>query len=224
MDTKEHILNVAERLFAEDGFDAISVRAITQSAKVNLASINYHFGSKEGLIQAAFLRRVRPINAERLRLLDDCEAGPAAPTLAEVVRAFVTPEFRLPGGEPGGDRLLLRFIGRAYDAPGERLRQMFLEEFADLLDRFGAALERALPGASSEEVMWRLHFVIGVLTHTLLTSHTFCCTADGLADSQGDDKLIARVVEFSCAGLRAAMPGGNACCEAATQIGLEQND
>ena len=72
-DTKEQILDAAEELFSEQGIDGVSLRAITQAAAVNLASVHYHFGSKEALAKAVFVRRIGVINRERLELLDECE-------------------------------------------------------------------------------------------------------------------------------------------------------
>ena len=74
MTTKDRILDSAERLFARDGFEATSLRAITAEANVNLAAVNYHFQSKEALVQAVIGRRMGPVNAQRIALLDACEA------------------------------------------------------------------------------------------------------------------------------------------------------
>ena len=92
-DTKEQILDVAERLFADRGFPATPLRDITSEAGVNLASVNYHFGSKEALLAAVLERRLRPVNARRLELLDAIEsaAGNGAPNAEEVIRAFSLP-------------------------------------------------------------------------------------------------------------------------------------
>src|SRR5512143_118352 len=95
-ETKDRILDAAERLFAEHGFDATSLRMITAEAGVNLAAVNYHFRSKDALIEAVFSRCIRPLNRERLRLLAAVEeaSGGAPPRLEDVIRAFVTPVIR----------------------------------------------------------------------------------------------------------------------------------
>src|SRR5205807_225879 len=99
-DTKQRILDSAERLFAEHGFEGTSLRAIIADAKVNLAAIHYHYHSKEALLDAVILRRLAPVNRERLELLDACEqAGP--PSLEAVLEAFLAPAFRL-GRDPNG--------------------------------------------------------------------------------------------------------------------------
>ena len=90
-DTKERLLDAAETLFGDRGVAAVSVRDITAAAGANIAAVNYHFGSKDGLLQAVINRRMEPLNAERLRLLDLVEsaAGDAPPTVEGVLHAFV---------------------------------------------------------------------------------------------------------------------------------------
>src|SRR5215472_7846744 len=91
-DTKSRLLGVAERLFADQGFDGVSVRQLTAAAGVNLAAVNYHFGSKEGLLSAIFEQRCRPMNEERLRRLSDCaEHAHRPPMLEQIIAAFIAP-------------------------------------------------------------------------------------------------------------------------------------
>src|ERR1700720_3422942 len=94
-DTRTHILDTAERLFAGRGIDAVSIRNLVDEAGVNLAAVHYHFGSREELVGAGIESRVAPMNAERLRLLDQVEAAPsgAPPALEDILRAFVAPVF-----------------------------------------------------------------------------------------------------------------------------------
>src|SRR5258708_24349804 len=108
-DTKQRILDSAERLFAEYGFAGVSFRAIIGDAKVNLAAIHYHYRSKEALFDAVILRRLEPINRERLALLDAYEQ----PTLEQVLEAFLAPAFRV-GADPDGGPAFLRFMGRVF--------------------------------------------------------------------------------------------------------------
>src|SRR5271166_4719878 len=99
MNTKDRILNAAERLFARDGFEATSLRAITTEAAVNLAAVNHHFKSKEALVQAVIARRMGPISAQRLALLDayEAEADGAPVALEKILDAFLRPIIELVG-------------------------------------------------------------------------------------------------------------------------------
>src|SRR5574340_767840 len=104
--TKDRILDAAERLFAEHGFNGTSLRMITAAADVNLAAVNYHFRSKETLIEAVYKRRIGPANEKRLRMLDEYEAaaGDGAVPVENILRALVAPmlELRADAG-PGVD-------------------------------------------------------------------------------------------------------------------------
>src|ERR1700685_813919 len=90
--TKTRILDAAEKLFGQNGFDATSLRDITAEAQVNLAAVNYHFQSKDSLIDAVIVRRIEPVNRRRLEMLD--AAGPH-PTLEQILTAFMAPAFEV---------------------------------------------------------------------------------------------------------------------------------
>ena len=151
-DTKTRILDVAERLFAEEGFAATSLRAITSEAGVNLASVNYHFGSKDELVREVFTRRLGPINRRRLAMLDavEAEAGGGSPSLEGVVRAFVVPILEL-GEESGAPQLL----GRIYAESGEFRKKVMGEQMGEVVRRFTAAFQQAIPDLSETETLWR---------------------------------------------------------------------
>src|ERR1043165_3486317 len=117
-ETRTRILDAAEELFMQHGFEGTSMRLLTTQAGVNLAAVNYHFGSKDALIEAVFRRRLDPINAARIAELDRLEKearerNPAAPVrlAAEaVIRAFVGPSLRLMEDAKGGGRNFIRLL------------------------------------------------------------------------------------------------------------------
>src|SRR5580700_9791679 len=108
VDTKQRILDSAERLFADHGFDATSLRSIIADAKVNLAAVHYHFHSKDALLSAVILRRVSHVNRERLRKFVNCSraADRALLSLDSVLEAFLGPPFPL-GSDPRSKTFLL---------------------------------------------------------------------------------------------------------------------
>ena len=112
--TKTGILDSAEELFASRGPNATSLRQIIGKAKVNLAAIHYHFGSKESLLEAVLARRLVPLNAERLALLDVYEraAGKRAVPLPKVLEALVGPALRLSRDPGKGGERFMRLLGR----------------------------------------------------------------------------------------------------------------
>ena len=120
--TKDRILDAAEELFASQGYDATSLRGLTQAAEVNLAAVNYHFGSKRKLFQAVFERRVGPINRERLALLEAREdRGPEPPSVEELLQILIGPALRLRAGGGQGSRRFLELGDDRVDLLGPEL-------------------------------------------------------------------------------------------------------
>lgn len=206
--TSERILDAAEKLFADNGFGATSLRAITAGAQVNLAAVHYHFGSKEALVQAVFERLLGPVNRERLRQLEVAEAEQDPPELTVILRAFFGPPIRLWEDHERG-RVLVKLLGRLFaDAEG-LLEPVMRQQFAEVFQRFLSALRRALPTVREDDLVWRFHFFIGAGAHTVSHRqmiHGFC---PGQAVGADSEELLEKLVEFGAAGFRAtsrAMP------------------
>src|SRR6266568_1670549 len=167
--TQGKILDAAEALFMEHGFEATSLRQITATAGVNLAAVNYHFGSKEELFQAVLTRRLDPMNQERIELLQKLEREAAGKTLSceKVLFAMLIPALRLARDERRGGKNFLRLLGRAYADPAPFIRHFLSQQYAGMIGRYKEAFLRALPQLSRQELTWRLHFVMGALSYTL---------------------------------------------------------
>lgn len=204
-DTKKSLLDAAEALIAELGVKGASLRAITTRAKANLAAANYHFGAKEALVRAMLARRLRPLNQERLQLLEEIEvqAGATGPDLDQLVRAFVGPVVRYGHQRPDRGRHFVQIFGRALTQPDPTLRSMLIDELAEVIERFGAAFGRALPHLSRQELMWRMHFMVGSMAHTVAGSRLIEQLTDGLCNTSDLDALVERLVSFLSAGLAA---------------------
>ncbi|HYU17204.1 MAG TPA: TetR/AcrR family transcriptional regulator [Chloroflexota bacterium] len=202
--TRKRILDAAEPAFAEHGFAGTSLRALTRQARVNLAAIHYHFGSKEALLRAVLDRIVAPVNRERLAGLDrlEAEAGDRALTVEEILAAFLRPALDLIRdlGERG--RILARFLGRSATEPTELVQAIVHEQFGEVGIRYLAALERALPTVPPGELFWRFKCVIGVLTF-LLADPTHLTSPLGAERSQDSDVELRRLVAFLAPGVGA---------------------
>jgi AcrR family transcriptional regulator len=216
-ETPDQILDTAERLFAERGIDAVSLRTLTAEAGVNLASVHYHFGSKEALVTAVFDRRVDRLNRERLEMLDAVErrAGGGPPLLEDVLRALFAPAIRI-SLETGPT--FMRLCGRMYAEPAEYVQKYFEEKFGPMIERFTAAFERAVPELSHKERGWRLHFAVGAMVFTMLESEKLKAYSKGLCDPANVDEAIEQMVYYAAAGMRAPalMPPDDAADEQKT--------
>jgi AcrR family transcriptional regulator len=201
-DTKERILDAAERLFAAHGFAGTSLRAVTKEAGVNLAAVHYHFGTKEDLLRAVLSRIVIPVNRERLEMLEQVEAaaGSDPPSLEGILEAFIAPDLRLIRdlGERGV--IIARFLGRSYTEPAEMVQALSREHYEELGQRFMGAFARALPEVPQSELYFRFKLVLGVLTYFLADNDLTAGYAEDLSDVEG---TVGRLVAFLAAGLRA---------------------
>jgi AcrR family transcriptional regulator len=206
-DTKERILDTAERLFSEQGYAATSLRGIIAAAGVNLAAVHYHFHSKEALLEAVILRRSVPANHQRLALLDrfETEAGGHPPPLEKVIEAFVAPTLHMARDPLGGGMVFMKLLGRLH-AEGDLLRRIVTARFGDVLQRFGAALRAALPDLPPEELFWRLNLALGALSQTLRGGSTDLETISHLSLSFNSETALERLVAFLSAGFRAPVP------------------
>lgn len=202
--TQTRILDAAELLFLGHGFEATSLRQLTASAGVNLAAVNYHFGSKEELFQAVLTRRLDPMNQERIERLEklERECGGKPPTCESVLFAMLIPALRLARDEKRGGKNFLRLLGRAYADPAPFIRRFLSQQYAEMIGRYKEAFLRALPHLSRQELTWRLHFVMGALSYTLAGTDALKLFAQvGAADN--DELLLQRLAPFLVAGLKA---------------------
>jgi len=202
--TKERILDTAERLFAEHGYAATSLRSIIAEAGVNLAAVHYHFHSKEALLEALILRRSVPANQERLALLDrfEKEAGAHPPILEKVIEAFVAPTLHMSRDPQYGGMLFMKLLGRLH-AEGDVLPRILTSQFRDVFQRFGAALRAALPDLPREELFWRLNLAVGALAQTLRGGSKDLEDISGLSLLFDSETALERLVAFLSAGFRA---------------------
>ena len=204
--TSERILDTAEHLFADHGFTATSMRRITTEARVNLAAVNYHFGSKDKLIRAVFARRLEPLNRERLELLTHAESGAENEAIAveHIVEAFIGPALRLK--RVRGGEVFLRLLGHTMSQREDRMRTLLTDQFSEVIERFTAALGRALPYLAADEVFWRLLFMVGAMAHTLALSDKMPVFSHGICAAPDEAGTLRRLVPFLSAGLRAPAP------------------
>jgi AcrR family transcriptional regulator len=190
--TRDRILDTAERLFAERGPGATSLRSIIAAANVNLAAVHYHFRGKEALLDAVLKRRLDPVNRERIALLDECEqaADNGAIALECVLDALIAPALRL--AQDAGRGAFVKLMGRIL-AEGDTA--LLRRHFGEVVERFLRAMHRALPELPPEELRWRAHFAVGAVAHTLVGATDML----GLTGAASTERLVG----FIAAGFRA---------------------
>jgi len=201
--TKAQVLAAAERLFALDGFRNVSVRDITAEAGVNLASVNYHFGSKDALLFEIFRRRTAELNRERARMLHEAaDRHGGKPPVRAILTALFAPPLRWSNPDHPR-RVSVQFIIRARSEGTEAMRDVLRTDVSHLR-RFADALIGALPDLAAEEVYWRLHFALGMMHNNRFAEFDrLHVLSEGAARESDTEALLKRMVDFAEAGFLA---------------------
>lgn len=201
--TKAAVFNAAERLFALHGFQNVSVRDITAEAGVNLASVNYHFGSKDALLFEIFRRRTSELNRERARMLHEAAARhDGKPPVRDILEAYFAPPLRW--AAPDNDRRIsVQFIIRARSEGTADMREVLRNDVSHL-ERFANALMAARPELPKEDLYWRLHFVLGMVHNNRFAEFDRLHHLSGGLTREADvDALLRRMLDFAEAGFMA---------------------
>ena len=201
--TKAAVFCAAERLFALHGFQNVSVRDITADAGVNLASVNYHFGSKDALLFEIFRRRTAELNRERARMLHEAnDRNQGSPPVREILEALFAPPLRW--GSPENDRRIsIQFIIRSRSEGTADMREALAKDVSHLA-RFSDALLKARPDLPRETVFWRLHFCLGMVHNNRFAEFDRLHVLSDGATREGDtEALLKRMLDFAEAGFLA---------------------
>jgi len=194
IDTKQKILDAAEQLIGDQGYAATSLRQVIAAAGVNLAAIHYHFGSKDELLHELLVRKAGPVNEKRVELLERyaAEADGAPLPIEKVLDAFFAPMVETADANPQFVRVMGRIVVEGL------LPAVVQRSFQPMFSRFVTALRRAVPHISEEEFQWRIHFMTGVIAHTL-------CGVPGGNFQERIDRLIRFLAGgFHAPGVRGA--------------------
>ncbi|TLU61840.1 TetR/AcrR family transcriptional regulator [Thalassotalea litorea] len=204
MDTKTKILNAAENLFADKGFTGTSLREITSAAEVNLAAVNYHFGSKKELIKALMKRYLDVLSPELegalLRVMEKNDDL----SLDQVFEAFVEPLLTLNTLKEQGTSNFLQLLGHSYTDSQGFLRWFITTNYPGIIDNFVLAVHKAYPQLSSEDMFWRLHFTMGTAVFAMSSTSALIDIAQNDFDSEVDiEGVIRRLIPYVASGVGA---------------------
>jgi AcrR family transcriptional regulator len=196
--TKERILGAAEELFARHGFEGASLRQLTAAAGVNLAAVNYHFGSKDRLIEEVFRRRLDQLNGRRMAALQKI-AGEPDTSIEEVLAAFIVPALEL--SHDGNGSLFMRVLARAFAEHDDTLRKFLSDNYGHVMRQFTAEFARLLPHLSKEELYWRVDLVTGALTHAMSGFGMIQRKSD-VTEHVHREQTAQHLIRFAAAGLK----------------------
>ena len=197
--TKERILGAAEELFAQHGFAGTSLRQVTSRADVNIAAVNYHFGSKENLVNEVFRRRMDEMSERRLALLREArEQRPG--DLEAILAAFVEPALAIAQDRHGG-AAFVRVVARAYAEKNDSLRKFLSDHYGHVLREFAKAIAACVPELSKEELYWRLDFLAGALTYAM-ADFGLIKRPTGTAEKAHRERAARELIRFAAAGFK----------------------
>ena len=202
--SKRKLLDAAEQLFADHGFEAVSVRDITQLAKTNVAAVNYHFGSRDALLGMVMTRYMVPINEERLARLEAVERkypGKSAP-IEEIIDAFVRPLVTQVRKSELSERLFYKLTGRIFAQQGDGMPPQIEDQLRQIIERFTRSFAKALPTVTTEELAWRIHFLAGGMIYLLTHQDLANRLSNGASGSPAMEATLSRFIRFAAAGLR----------------------
>ncbi len=198
--TKEKILIAAEHLLAEHGFEAVSLRDITNTAEVNVAAVNYHFGSKEKLFDAVQCRYINPINEHRLELLGDIAEGGKTADVREILDAFMRPFLSMVTQSELKEQMFFKLMGRCISDKHGDLPEEALPLLEKMAQAFTEAMAKALPELPIDQLMWRLHYTFGVMAHTLIHADTLRKLTNGVCGEPDMETQLKWMIDFCHAG------------------------
>lgn len=205
-DTKGKILDAAEALFAAKGFRGTTMRAITGKADVNLAAVNYHFGSKQSLLEEVIKRRIIPLNRirrERLEEVRDIAKNKGhALDIKDVMYAFIEPTLQFKDSSPGAKNFFT-FIGRSFTDPDNTVRQVFLKFIKPIFHLLSEITTEALPQHPRELIFWRLMFSMGALFHTINVCGNMKADFMGMKCETDTESLVNQIIPYVTAGMKA---------------------
>lgn len=201
--TRIRIIEAAEELFADAGYEGASLRKIMANAGVSISLINYHFGNKEGLLRAIFEHKAAPLNKQRHDLILAAERAHPVPKLDDLLRGYFLPSFRDSLlRKPQADHFM-RLVSRIGSDSSEIAREMMREFFDDFQRHFIAVLKLALPDHDEETLLWRLHCLLCIIIHTLNNPRRIYDLSGGVCDFHDVDYAFEQLLPFLRAGLEA---------------------
>ncbi len=201
-DTAERILDAAEALFSEKGFAETSLRNITTKANVNLAAVNYHFGSKKSLIQAVFARYLAPFSEEFSKQLDIIEQKENTPDQLLKLLVITLNKSGLENPEKFG--VFMRLLGLAYSQGQGHLRKFLTSEYGEVFRRYMKEVNRVTPELTPLERFWRIHFMLGAAVFTMSSVDSLMAMAEHDLGTESDVKgVVSQLMPFLASGLMA---------------------
>jgi AcrR family transcriptional regulator len=204
-ETRDRIIHAAQKLFAERGFESVSLREITTNALANVAAVNYHFGSKESLIDEVITYYILPIINERIRLLNEAERKfqIGVVPVEVILDAFMRPFLTVMQESGESRRLFCKFMGRCMTDRSDKIPAQILRLEQRVMKQITVMFSKTLPDVEVEVLTWRMHFCFGVMAHTLMHEDTLKTISKGVSGEPDFETTLQRMIDYCKGGLKA---------------------
>ncbi|MGJ8638060.1 MAG: TetR/AcrR family transcriptional regulator [Opitutaceae bacterium] len=200
--TRQKLLHAAEQLFADKGYRAMTLRDVTREASVNIAAVNYHFGSKANLMREAIRNRIEPINHERLKRLDALIEShkPATVPVNAIFDTLIRPLFESDATKTGPNPALILVIGRAFAEPADFMRKLHHDFFQELSRRYLIELKRSCPTLTEETLRYRFFLSISTMLGATINQVILENLLTSKSELPSYDKIVSELVAYVAAG------------------------
>lgn len=201
-ETRTKILNTAERLFAHSGLEGVSLREVGRAAGVNSASVHYHFGSREALVEAVVLRRMEPIQRRRRELLDEILASSEDPAVERLLGVLVLPLVELVEKTPRAGRAYVRLLARLYSDRKFVAYELAMRYFGDVHRDLGIQLAKAIPEVPHDILARRIALCVQVALSTMADPEPYEVAREAGVPPESPEAIASELVDFMAGGLR----------------------
>ncbi len=194
------MIEAALVLFAGKGFEVVSVRDITGAAGANVASVKYHFGSRENLIDVVVARLVTPVNVERIRRIDQLAEREGIATVRDLLEALFEPLLSQIKESPVSEKLFCKLMGRIVGERPYEFPEVIMGQLRQIAERFIPGFMKAVPGLTRESALWKIHFSFGVLSSTLMHGELLKQISGGSVGDENLETTFIRIIDYCEAG------------------------
>ena len=200
---KKRIIDAAEQVFANCGIEGTSIRKIVKRAQVNLATVYYYFGSKEGLVIAILERRFGSVYKQHKELIRKFRESDGTYTLEQVLEAMLTPPLQAAESEPSKAHIIRKLIGRIVSDPHPKVHEILYRRHKDVREGFFELIHKAVPHLKEADLQWRLEFIWGALAFLMSNPQKLEKMSNGACNPLDTKTALKQMIQFFAAGLRA---------------------
>lgn len=201
IDGREKLIQAAESLFAQKGFDAVSLREITLEAGMNVASVNYHFGSKEKLIEEIITQHIHFLSQERLRLLDEYSQTEEIIPIEKILYSFMEPKVRLVKSRASAKELFCKLMGRMMAERGYGMPASIAPQIKAMVQRYAEEFQKTVPELSSKQSYRAVHYMFSVLAMMLMHGKGLEIVSNGQAEMDDFSLFMDEYISFCTGGI-----------------------